>query len=505
MGRVIGGRMAAAVGVIGLVGVVAVQGAGAAPRDVFRQAGESPERVYLVAGDAGAGPDAGFDGRLDAPMLVRLAGVRVTLEGRAAGRLASLARSAERAGVSAGSGEAIGTAVLVFADGTRAAVRLSRTAGGAVLAMREGVDEVAVLEEEGFAALASGWDAVWADEGLPRGEVVDLPGPYAASDEVLDEKTIRRRLAMSDTTLTAPALSRDLATERMWVRLPASGAAGEAAAGGAMGVVVWISPSEAWRIPDEFGAALDELGLMAIGADNAGNDRAIFDRLQLVLDAVATAERRFVVDGRRVYLAGFSGGGRCSTMLQYAYPERFAGAVPIVGLNSWHRIPLDDGKFVPANSPQPGGGETALARGRRVFAISGSKDYNLEEMEKRVEKLAGAKYPVRLEVVPGMPHERMPPAALVSEGVRWVDEPWREAMRASGEAAAQALAAHDAAFAAEDRTDAAVASLNAIAREHPWTGASMEIARRLGLVAAGDEGGAGGGEGGGEGGVTTAP
>ena len=60
---------------------------------------------------------------------------------------------------------------------------------------------------------------------------------------------------------------------------------------------------------------------------------------QDVLDAVAFAERQTLVDRRRIYLVGGSGGGHMSLMMAQRAPRLWAGVsawVPITDLAAWH-------------------------------------------------------------------------------------------------------------------------------------------------------------------------
>ena len=72
-----------------------------------------------------------------------------------------------------------------------------------------------------------------------------------------------------------------------------------------------------------------------------GSDLAVQD----VLDAVDWALQRGGVDGERVYLVGFSGGGMMSLLMAGRHPERFAGAVswvPVHDLQDWYAYNVED-------------------------------------------------------------------------------------------------------------------------------------------------------------------
>ena len=82
--------------------------------------------------------------------------------------------------------------------------------------------------------------------------------------------------------------------------------------------------------------------------DATGSDLAVQD----VVDSVDWALQRGGVDGDRVFVVGFSGGGMMSLLMAGRHPERFAGAVswvPVHDLEDWYAY----------NVEQRGGGQYA--------------------------------------------------------------------------------------------------------------------------------------------------
>jgi len=139
----------------------------------------------------------------------------------------------------------------------------------------------------------------------------------------LDTATLSQRLYGGRPTRVA-GVSRDLARERLIARPPAGYHPDRPA-----GLVVWIDPTDRGAPPAVLHDVCDELNLVAVGAANSGNGRPFVDRMQLALDAAATAQARFHIHPDRVYLVGFSGGGRIASMMLACFPDLFAGAVPI--------------------------------------------------------------------------------------------------------------------------------------------------------------------------------
>jgi len=448
--------------------------------DVFKVDGRIPAGAILTV------PTIDRPTRIEhnSAMLRRLDGQIGELDRRA---LNLIRRFAEEAATVGGGAVHVATLHLLTADGRDKRLHLLDDGGERVFVRTVTGGAVVTVPRARLDALASGWDR-HRDGGVsapvPVGEIVDLPGPYVEADIGLDSRTVRDRLHGGDRVYPKSGLTRKLEEERLWVRLP-GGHDGQTPSG----VMVWVSPTATWRIPPHFNRVLDELGLIACGADNADNPRNVTERLQLMFDAIENVRARWAVDEKRIYVTGFSGGGRCSSMLHLGWPEVFAGSVPIVGLNSYHRLDAQEpGLVIPAQVGRPRGRRMDLARANRMWAFTGETDGNRYEMELRQEKLEFDGFEARLTTVPGIGHD-MPPAGELQEAVRWVDEPRRAALEGEAEAAMAALVKHDERFGAGGpESGEARASLVEITRRWPWTEGAWRAAARLGYPR-GDSGG----------------
>lgn len=459
---------------------LAAGGAVGGPSDVFEVEGQTAKLGWVTAGE----------GEVDAiraasPMLRALDGVLAELD--AAG-VRDLRRSARKAADTGGGGEREWVVQLENGDGARASVEIVRDGDTWVARTPGESPEAAELHERWFAPASMMWKpaARPLGEALPVGEIVDLPKPYFEGQVLLTQLVMRDRFGAGrgEGAEALSGVTRVLDEELMWVRLPRGYDPAVAS-----GVIVWCSPSEQWRIPEEFHAALDDLNLIACGFDNAGNFRrtrdgkthGIVDRLQLMLDAVQTCRVRFNVDDERVYMTGFSGGGRVSSIMVMGFPEVFRGAVPIVGLDSYKPAAVEGNKYVPARLPKPQGERWKLLRERRIWALTGSEDFNREEMESRVKGLVEDGLQVKLHTTPGMPHEKMPAEATVREALRWVDEPAREAQAAGVEKGQELWERYVEEFGEREPTsDEAVRALVEITAVAPWSEAAWRAAGLLG-------------------------
>jgi len=118
-------------------------------------------------------------------------------------------------------------------------------------------------------------------------------------------------------------------------------------------------------------------------------------------------DRDYLIASNRIYISGFSGGGRAASKLASQYPEVFSGAVYICGVDFWNEeldIRVE-----------------RLVKNRFVF-LTGSKDFNRVETQGVYHRYldAGAQLS-KLMVVPGMSHE-LPDAAALEEALDFLAE-----------------------------------------------------------------------------------
>lgn len=320
---------------------------------------------------------------------------------------------------------------------------------------------------ERFAAYRGGMDPV----SLPEPGVSSVMAhPYEPGFIRLGGGVMRQRIYRG-MPIRVEDSDRDLDLETMHVRLPPGYDPRRPA-----GLLVWSSPTPAGRIPQAFAAALDELHFICVGIDDAGNDRDVPDKFQLVFDAVETARRRFHVDDRRIYIAGMSGGGKVSSILSICFPEVFSGAIPIVGYATY--TTLDEATWGKMHWPyfaKPQARQLAAARTTRTALMSGPPDFNYKEMVERQKQLESDGFQsIRFFDYPDMAHV-MPTPDRFTDALRWVDEPYRQLRAAEAQAAADLLAAYAAGR--DDlapTTDQDRAALNQVIEAGPWTDAAWQ-------------------------------
>ncbi len=192
---------------------------------------------------------------------------------------------------------------------------------------------------------------------------------------------------------------------------------------GSPGLFIWIHSGNSPQIPKEWEPVLANLGLVFVGAKNSGNPRNVFDRIRLAIDANHNVRKHLNIDGRRVYVSGFSGGSRVASMLGVAWGEMFSGTICCMGVNFYTDVVAPDGKSYGLNY-LPDEGLLPLVKEHCRFAlITGEKDFNLSNtlgvFENGFQK-EGFKHS-RAFVIPGHGHQP-PPADWLEKAIRFLDE-----------------------------------------------------------------------------------
>ena len=172
------------------------------------------------------------------------------------------------------------------------------------------------------------------------------------------------------------------------------------------GLLVYISPTDSGQILTEWKSLMDEHNLIWIAADGSGNRRAGVHRMILAVMATAVIGRQYRIDRARIYVSGFSGGGRVASMVAAEYPELFRGAIYICGVNYW----LDNSSV-----------EIEKVKRNRYVFLTGSEDFNLQDTRKVFRRYEKAGIPeIKLVVIPHMGH-RNPGAKDYGKAITWLD------------------------------------------------------------------------------------
>ena len=175
------------------------------------------------------------------------------------------------------------------------------------------------------------------------------------------------------------------------------------------GLLVWISPASSGGLARP--ANLEVLGdenMIWVGANNSGNDRWHWYRTALALDAAHNMQKLYNIDPDRIYIAGYSGGGRVASSMGLFYPEVFRGGAYFFGSNYFREAPVPDkpGALWRAGFPAPPKDNLpALKKDHRFVLITGEHDFNRDQTKANFEMFSKDKFQnVSYIEIPGADH-----------------------------------------------------------------------------------------------------
>ncbi len=172
------------------------------------------------------------------------------------------------------------------------------------------------------------------------------------------------------------------------------------------GILVFISANNSGKIPGDWKKLMDTKNLIWIGANRSGNKIATSLRVIYAILAPTAIGQNYKINADRIYISGFSGGGRVSSMVAIDYAHLFKGAIFNSGVNFW-------GKEKPKRYDE-------IKKNYYVF-ITGSKDFNLRDTKNVYNAYKKAGIPnIKLMVIPFMSHEQPRPKKY-AEAINFLD------------------------------------------------------------------------------------
>lgn len=151
---------------------------------------------------------------------------------------------------------------------------------------------------------------------------------------------------------------------------------------------------------ERFREAAERYGWILASSNNTMSDGPMAPNVAAVNAMWTDVNRRFSIDPRRVYAAGFSGGARTACLLAQKMDGRVAGVIAC------------GGGFADGSPPEKG---MPFA----VFGTVGNVDFNYGEMRRLDRTLANLGARHRLAVFDG-PHSWCP-APVCAEGIEWME------------------------------------------------------------------------------------
>lgn len=169
-------------------------------------------------------------------------------------------------------------------------------------------------------------------------------------------------------------------------------------------LLVFIPARPRAKLPGDWSDVLDAHNVIFVAARLSGNTVGNGKRISYALMARVLAERHWTLNTSRIYVSGFSGGGRVASLLMAQFPKAYEGAIYFSGVNFVEEAPE---LYAP------------LRHHHFVF-IAGEFDFNLEGTEhSRAQYEAAGISHTKLMVVPKMEHE-LPPGEVLDEALEYL-------------------------------------------------------------------------------------
>lgn len=173
------------------------------------------------------------------------------------------------------------------------------------------------------------------------------------------------------------------------------------------GVLVYISPSQSGSLPQGWASVMEDHNLIWIGANQSGNRVLASRRILKAVLALEAVRQQYAIDKTRLYVAGFSGGGKVASMIASDLATTFAGGIFICGVLSWEQ---DDETHAEA------------IRSNRYVFLTGERDQALVSTKQAFRSYRDAGVTnVELVIVRGMGHSN-PPRKEISQAIDFLDQ-----------------------------------------------------------------------------------
>jgi hypothetical protein len=173
------------------------------------------------------------------------------------------------------------------------------------------------------------------------------------------------------------------------------------------GVIVFVPSLSRGALPDNWRTLMDEKNLIWMGARDGGASEPSKERvLKAILAPYAIADR-YAVNRDRVYIAGYSDGGKVANLVQVADPVMFSGGLYICGALFWRGE--DPGKF------------DKVVENRHVF-IGGCADTDKREVIRAHEEFLEAGVANARLLTMQAPRGWLPRPATMEQAIEFLDD-----------------------------------------------------------------------------------
>ena len=180
------------------------------------------------------------------------------------------------------------------------------------------------------------------------------------------------------------------------------------------GLLVYVSPIASGSIPNSWQEVFDRRNLIWVSINDSGNSMPAEQRIAETRLSLAFILKNYVIDSRRTYVSGMSGGSQIATMASSLYPDLFKGGIFLCGVNPWSERDPDPWVEDPPASLD------VIRQNRYVF-LSGTEDFKLAAVARayRLFKKAGITGS-KLIVIEDMEHD-LPAAEDYDRALEYLD------------------------------------------------------------------------------------
>lgn len=172
------------------------------------------------------------------------------------------------------------------------------------------------------------------------------------------------------------------------------------------GVLVFISSIDWGGIPAEWKPVMDAHNLIWIGPSLAGGAAPVQERIIKSIIAPRAAAIDYAVNSERVYIAGFSDGGKIANLVQAADPVTFKGGIYVCGALFW-------GDKTPARLD--------LMRSNRHVFMRGCFDPKEREVKGVYDEYREAGFEDARLITVQTRRQRLPQPQYVDQAIRYLD------------------------------------------------------------------------------------
>ena len=202
------------------------------------------------------------------------------------------------------------------------------------------------------------------------------------------------------------------------------------------GVIVFIPAGDNPDRGGQYREVTGDRNLIWISPAGVGNKMDVPWREWSAIQAARALGERYNLDPDRMYVAGFSGGGRVASRLAVVGSDFFDGLIAVCGVNHYAGVPHEEGGTIDGFWSRPNASLLNKAKQfNRLVLITGSEDFNLQNTRNTFERMRADGFTMAAYVEQeGLGHT-FPDAEHFARAVELLDSPL---VNAAGEAAGRA-------------------------------------------------------------------